>query len=1003
MTPLQVEEMERDRRQQHTETSRTSESPPMMPLHPPITPLMLPSRMMLPPPPVMPLQRTANNVHNLHHNSDVLPPVALGDFGRQTSASQYLASPVQAQLPTPSCNIFASSEGHHSYSVKDHPRSVHSPQSRLGSPLVSATAAGWDAQQRPRSVQSVRHRHGITPPEALATGSIGGLVGPGGPPRPMSSSSARCYGQASPLRPRSVQSSRNRAAPSPAFSLGAANLNDSGRCRSVQSAHSSSLASGPSEELQPVGPDAQLQFNASLSRGDAMEVDQPISSSQGHYGEPVPHRSCSVQSARNRTPLASTASSQVAAILSNQSMQSAHQRNTTSLVVSHPREQSRPGKGLSGETVMEVDHPKFLPAGNQGHYQEPPPQDSHGANSSRSQSASSFSAFPQVFGEGEGHHSLTSNFAVGSHGQHSLPKIDLSAGVAMEMRSLTSPGSGTSLSGQAHGDFASRDSRSVPCTRDRSASVALIDRQVSSRVHNSNSPHRCHSAQSARHRFGVASPFDSDPQDVTSRLGTYPVPVSSTIFEHLPKPSQPTFNSHDQFLPSDTLHSSDSPQAPHRTSGASAAAAVNPKGEIMHQTSAPCPPNSQQVQDAPWKPTSEFAALSEGATANVAPSSLGGAQPTTPSSSSASPSPGANSLHYRPGSLLSQAKAGGDDLHRSRRAHSAPRQSGITSPTNVRSERGPRTMTIDSLICYPDQDSSNVSLSAMDLDKATAPTSDAPSSSQGLVDPDPHRAHSAQLFHNSTSLPSEAAAQPQGLAQNTTDVTFDSRNISKSGVPSDPYDHMPLNFVEPAVTNNQAMSNEAFSGAVLGVPGSLNEPSGPLSQDLGAHGRNLESSGSSRFSDAVQDVPGSFDQPSGQHLRNSQDSGGQACDPGLSGPNQSGPNQVSETTQGVPSTPSQPCGLHPGLSQNAGGRNYDVQLSKPNQFPDALPDMLGSLYPPSGSYPPLSSAVDQQSYDPGSPQGSDMDVDCFLPRQQGDFLQGDANSNQHTLQSPTDY
>ena len=57
--------------------------------------------------------------------------------------------------------------------------------------------------------------------------------------------------------------------------------------------------------------------------------------------------------------------------------------------------------------------------------------------------------------------------------------------------------------------------------------------------------------------------------------------------------------------------------------------------------------------------------------------------------------------------------------------------------------------------------------------------------------------------------------------------------------------------------------------------------------------------------------------------------------------------------------------------------------------------MLGSLYPPSGSYPPLSSAVDQQSYDPGSPQGSDMDVDCFLPRQQGDFLQGDANSNQH--------
>lgn len=59
--------------------------------------------------------------------------------------------------------------------------------------------------------------------------------------------------------------------------------------------------------------------------------------------------------------------------------------------------------------------------------------------------------------------------------------------------------------------------------------------------------------------------------------------------------------------------------------------------------------------------------------------------------------------------------------------------------------------------------------------------------------------------------------------------------------------------------------------------------------------------------------------------------------------------------------------------------------------------MLGSLYPPSGSYPPLSLTVDQQSYDPGSPLGSDMEVDCFLPRQQKDFLQGDATSNQRTF------
>jgi len=178
MTPLQVEEMERDRRQQDI-ASRTSESPPMMPLHPPIAPIMLPSlSKMLPPPPMMPLQRTANNVHNLHHSSDVPPPVALGDFGSQTSGSQYLASPVQAQPSTPSCNIFSPSEGHHSYSVQNHLRSVHSPQSRLGSPVVSATAAGRDTQQRPRSVQSGRHRHGVTPPAPLATGNIGGLVDP---------------------------------------------------------------------------------------------------------------------------------------------------------------------------------------------------------------------------------------------------------------------------------------------------------------------------------------------------------------------------------------------------------------------------------------------------------------------------------------------------------------------------------------------------------------------------------------------------------------------------------------------------------------------------------------------------------------------------------------------------------------------------------------------------------------------------------------------------------
>lgn len=578
-------------------------------------------------------------------------------------------------------------------------------------------------------------------------------------------------------------------------------MNDSGRCRSVQSAHASSLASRPCEESQPVGSDARLQFNSSLSEADAMEVDQPISSSQGHYGEPLPHRSCSVQSAHNRTPSASTTFSQVAAVLNNShrshSVQSAHRPDTTSLVVSHPREepcasidipvascqQSRPSRGLSGETAMEVDHRKFLSLSSQGHYEEPP-QDSRSANFSRSQSASSPSLFPQVFGEGE--HSLTSNFAAGSHGQHSQPKIGLSARVAMDMRSFMSPVSGTPSSSQGHDeDFASRDSRSIRSTRDRSASVALTDCQVSSRVHNSNSPSRSHSAQSARHRSGVASPFDSNPQDVpgiyqafTSKIsagshrhssyvepqttssegarsalrpplsaqaqsslcrsgatvttpvsavasqpGTYPVSASSTIFEHLPKPSQPTSRSHDQSLPSDTLHSSDSSQSLHRASGASAAAAVKPQGENVHQTSAPCPPNSQHRHDAPWEPISEVAALSKGATADVAGSSLGRAHPTTLSPGSASPSPDVNSFYHRPGPLLSQAKANGDDLHRCRRAQSVPRQSGVTSLADVRSERGPRTMTIDSLICYTDRDSqSNVSLSAMDLDKATAPT-----------------------------------------------------------------------------------------------------------------------------------------------------------------------------------------------------------------------------------------------------------------------------------------
>lgn len=277
------------------------------------------------------------------------------------------------------------------------------------------------------------------------------------------------------------------------------------------------------------------------------------------------------------------------------------------------------------------------------------------------------------------------------------------------------------------------------------------------------------------------------------------------------------------------------------------------------------------------------------------------------------------------------------------------------------------------------------------------------------MDPDPHRAHSAQSFHASaivasaSSLPSKAAAQSLGLAQNIPDVTFDSHNNSKSGVPSDRYNQMRLNFVEPAVTNNQVLSsisNEActsnpcqFSKAVRGAPGSLNKPSGPY---LGlSQGRNSESSGSSPFSEAVQDVPGSFNQPSGSHLRLFQDVGGQDYDLGSSGTSQSGPDQVSETAQGL----NQPRGPHLGLNQPSGScsrlsQNFAGQSfsSGSGQFPGAARDVHGSSNQPSGSYLPVSSTVDQQSYDSGSPQGSDMDVDCFLTEPQGG-----ANSNQRAF------
>lgn len=890
MAPEQVEEMEYDRRQQNMRANRTIESSPMMLLPPPSALVALPPLplMLSPPPmtprpsPMMPFQCAVNNVDN--NGFDVPPPMTFGLVRdcAPTSPTHSLLNPQQEQGQTPFCGTSFPSEGHHPCSVHNYPSGVHSPQSRLDvvSSVVPEPADRWNPQQRPRSVQSARRRHGVPSPATLTTGNIRGLTGSDlsgrQADRSMSSSPASQgrYGEVSPRRPRSVQSTRDRAAAvSPSFSQGPASLKNSGHYRSAQSLHAiSSAAVHPREESivdLPVGSDEQPQSNTSLSGRAAMEVDHPMilsSHSQGPHEEPLPRRSRSAQSTRNRPAAEPTAFPQVAAISNDSpcshSVQSAHLFGTTSFVVSHPLEeptnsvidspvgssqQSHPNSDSGGGAAMEVDHPSSHPPSSQGHYEEPIPQRSLGVNS-RSRSASSSSTFSQTLRKAfladsysnrpdttspvalralEEHHTLTKDFPVGSDTQYPQSKIDSSAGTAMEMRRLVPNVQ------RRDGDFASRHPPSVPSARDRSVAVGSTSYPVSPR--GQSNPHRSRSVQSARHRSGTTSPIDPHLQDVrgihqaltpnSQREGftTNPVPFSGIILEQSPGFSRASLD-----------------------------------------VSSPC---------------------------------------------------------CGRGPLLSRAEAG-RDLHHSHRVQSASPKS-VSSP-GVGPQRGRGTMTIDSLVCSYDRDlQSRISSSAMGIGGTTIPSSEAPLSCQ--VDPDSRSDHTHHSIVDA-SLPPEAAAQPQGSPTNivpSSGVAFGSHNNSTSTFESaatQMVNHsLSLVSNEACTTRRSQLTGELRNvpgfGLSQNVDGQLIQPSGSYlrhSQNVGEQFNKL----SGLQLGPPQIVSEQFNQPSGSQLGLSQDVGEQGPYPGPSGLLQ------FPVAHDVHGSVNQPSGSYPQISSNVGERGF---------------------------------------------------------------------------------